>query len=161
MYDELLVCRVQNRISDPRAGGVACPEVVGGDVGGSHRPGRRRFVRGTVAMYLVSCNESFYVAAPAAGCTVEASAGRPPRSCSPCVGAAHHVMRHRVQPVALAEHVARHRRRTGLCAFVHVLRIHVLNAEVRDRLSAVYRVLRQPVHRPLPQDSLTLILFVI
>lgn len=34
MYDELLVCRVQNRISDPRAGGVACLEVVGGDVGG-------------------------------------------------------------------------------------------------------------------------------
>ena len=85
MYDELLVCRVQNRISGPRAGGVACPEVVGA-MWGVAPPRKERFVRGTVAMYLVSCNESFYVAAPAAGCTVEASAGRPPRSCSPCVG---------------------------------------------------------------------------
>lgn len=42
MYDELLVCRVQNRISDPRAGGVACPEVVGGDVGGVAPPRKEK-----------------------------------------------------------------------------------------------------------------------
>lgn len=53
-----------------------------------------------------------------------------------------------MQPVALAEHVARYRRRTGLCALVHMLHMHVLNAVSRDMLSAGFRVLRQPVHRP-------------
>ena len=89
-------------------------------------------MRGPVAMYPVSCNESFYVAAPAEGCTV---GPRPvdlhvPARLVP--GAAHHVGRHRVQPMALAEPVVRHRRRTGLCALIHVLCMHVLNAVVQN-----------------------------
>ena len=74
MYDEFLVRPVQNRISGPWAGGAAGPEVVGGGRCGG-RPGRRRFVRGAVAMDPVSCNESLYVAAPSEGCTVGVSAG--------------------------------------------------------------------------------------
>ena len=58
--------------------GRAVPPVLrlsgGGDAGG-RRPGRRRFVRGAVAMDPVSCNESLYVAAPSEGCTVGISAG--------------------------------------------------------------------------------------
>ena len=75
MYDEFLVRPVQNRISGPWAGGAAGPEVVGGGDAGGRRPGRRRFVRGAVAMDPVSCNESLYVAAPSEGCTVGISAG--------------------------------------------------------------------------------------
>lgn len=89
-------------------------------------------MRGAVAMYPISCNESLYVAAPGEGCTVGSRPVDLPVPARLVSGAAHHVGSHLVQPVALAEPVARHRRRTGLCALVDLLRMHVFNAGFRD-----------------------------
>lgn len=165
---ELLVGRVQDRLPGPGVGGDAGPQVVGDDAG------RRASQEGEgvhVAQQpciLLHVERRLDVAVPA-----EREAGheqvhlpdlagrgvhephRGPRPVDLHVparlvpDAAHHVARHRVLAVALAEPVVGHRRRAGLRAPVGILRVQELERDAGPRELAVDACpVGVGVHRP-------------
>lgn len=168
IHGELLVGRVQDRLPGPGVGGDAGPQVVGDDAG------RRASQEGEgvhVAQQpciLLHVERRLDVAVPA-----EREAGheqvhlpdlagrgvhephRGPRPVDLHVparlvpDAAHHVARHRVLAVALAEPVVGHRRRAGLRAPVGILRVQELERDAGPRELAVDACpVGVGVHRP-------------